>query len=239
VRSNQERREPASRQGRGAQGHSVRYLASRERSLDDRRRGVGDRDQQMGIRSFADRGDRYMPPAVAAGHQKAKSMDQSMQEDVVSVAATPTSGEIKGAQAAKVVQGSQTIAVNTSQTGHVYAYDTPGERVCLGLAVWRDMRTMVRLTPDEAVQEAAMQMQDAVANHGKALLDSLTRIYKQDECSICLTNEPNIVFFQCGHSCICKACHDSTNPSMAAAKRCYLCRAPVAMCVVASLLPRA
>ena len=221
-RSDQERGGTRGDRGSGA-------MSSRGSDGNDRYRGVGDRDRGM------------MSAAVATGRRMAttsKSIGRPMQEDVVAVAATPSSGEIKGAQAAKVVQGSQTISVTTSQTGHVYAYNTPGERVCLGLAVWRDMRTMVRLTPVEAEQEAVMQMQDAVANHGQALLDSLTRIYKQDECSICLTNEPNIVFFQCGHSCICKACHDSTNPSTAA-KRCYLCRAPVAMCVVTSLLPRA
>ena len=102
------------------------------------------------------------------------------------------------------------------------------------------MRTMEQLTGKEALDEASMQMQDAIANQGKALLDSLKRVYKQEECSICLTNEPTVVFFQCGHSCLCDEClRDIDAGSTRAEKRCYLCRAPIAARIAASVLSAA
>ena len=30
--------------------------------------------------------------------------------------------------------------------------------------------------------------------------------FKSDECVICLTNSPNVLFCNCGHLCICKQC---------------------------------
>ena len=33
------------------------------------------------------------------------------------------------------------------------------------------------------------------------------KIFKSDECVICLTNPPNILFCKCGHICICKKCN--------------------------------
>ena len=33
-----------------------------------------------------------------------------------------------------------------------------------------------------------------------------TQIFESDECVICLTNPPNILFCNCGHLCLCEEC---------------------------------
>ena len=36
---------------------------------------------------------------------------------------------------------------------------------------------------------------------------NLFKIFKSDECIICLTNQPNIIFCNCGHLCYCAKCY--------------------------------
>ena len=37
------------------------------------------------------------------------------------------------------------------------------------------------------------------------------KTFKQDKCMICLNNEPNVMFCNCGHLCICSTCRKSLN----------------------------
>ena len=37
---------------------------------------------------------------------------------------------------------------------------------------------------------------------------NLFKIFKSDECIICLTNQPNILFCNCGHLCYCVNCYE-------------------------------
>ena len=34
-----------------------------------------------------------------------------------------------------------------------------------------------------------------------------TQTFKEDKCVICITNKPNILFYECGHLIICKECY--------------------------------
>ena len=42
---------------------------------------------------------------------------------------------------------------------------------------------------------------------------NLFKIFKSDECIICLTNKPNIIFCNCGHLCYCVKCYKIKTPS--------------------------
>ena len=42
---------------------------------------------------------------------------------------------------------------------------------------------------------------------------NLFKIFKSDECIICMTNEPNILFCNCGHLCECVKCYKIKTPS--------------------------
>lgn len=44
------------------------------------------------------------------------------------------------------------------------------------------------------------------------------KIYRSDECVICLNEKPDICFIPCGHLCVHKKCHPIDQ------KCCYLCR---------------
>lgn len=44
------------------------------------------------------------------------------------------------------------------------------------------------------------------------------KIYKEDKCVICFTNDSEIVFHKCGHQCICKTCSENE------INKCPLCR---------------
>ena len=42
---------------------------------------------------------------------------------------------------------------------------------------------------------------------------NLFKIFKSDECIICMTNKPNIIFCNCGHLCYCVKCYKIKTPS--------------------------
>ena len=42
---------------------------------------------------------------------------------------------------------------------------------------------------------------------------NIFKIFKSDECIICLTNQPNIIFCNCGHLCYCVKCYKIKTPS--------------------------
>ena len=42
---------------------------------------------------------------------------------------------------------------------------------------------------------------------------NLFKIFKSDECIICMDNKPNILFCNCGHLCICEECYKIKTPS--------------------------
>ena len=35
-----------------------------------------------------------------------------------------------------------------------------------------------------------------------------SKTYKSDECIVCLTNPPKVLFCNCGHLCLCEECDD-------------------------------
>ena len=60
-------------------------------------------------------------------------------------------------------------------------------------------RAIRRLEDDEEDQETKEEEQ--MINVGK--------IFKLDECVICLTNPPNVLFCNCGHLCLCAECDET------------------------------
>ena len=56
-----------------------------------------------------------------------------------------------------------------------------------------------------------------------AVYEKFPEEIKNDECVICLSNQPNVLFCQCGHLCICKECKDKIETPRGRAI-CPLCR---------------
>ena len=46
-----------------------------------------------------------------------------------------------------------------------------------------------------------------------------SKTFKSDECVICLTNPPNVLFCNCGHLCLCVECEE-----MKSLKFCPVCK---------------
>ena len=55
------------------------------------------------------------------------------------------------------------------------------------------------------------------------LYKKFSKKIKSDECVICLSNPPNVLFSQCGHLCACNKCEDILETERGRAK-CPLCR---------------
>ena len=53
--------------------------------------------------------------------------------------------------------------------------------------------------------------------------EKFSKKIKSDECVMCLSNTPNVLFYQCGHLCICKECENKLEKERGKAK-CPLCR---------------
>ena len=47
----------------------------------------------------------------------------------------------------------------------------------------------------------------------KPKIINLFKIFKSDECIICMDNKPNILFCNCGHLCECEGCYKIKTPS--------------------------
>ena len=48
----------------------------------------------------------------------------------------------------------------------------------------------------------------------KPKIINLFKIFKSDECIICMDNKPNILFCNCGHLCECEGCYKIKTPSI-------------------------
>ena len=55
------------------------------------------------------------------------------------------------------------------------------------------------------------------------IYEKISKEIKSDQCVICLSNPPNVLFCQCGHLCICKECEDILKTKKGRGK-CPLCR---------------
>ena len=60
--------------------------------------------------------------------------------------------------------------------------------------------------------------EDLMDNNKKII--NAEKIFKEDDCVICLTNPPNILFCNCGHLCVCEEC-SKTGESL---EKCPICK---------------
>ena len=50
------------------------------------------------------------------------------------------------------------------------------------------------------------QNNELILSHEKTKIINPSKIFKSEECIICLTNPPNVLFCNCGHLCLCLEC---------------------------------
>ena len=135
---------------------------------------------------------------------------------------------VMDSKSARLEYGERHITVNSSHTGHEYAYDRAGAPCVLGLSV----APAIQFTPADR-QMTPSQLEVAardliIAFVERKYADFLAhKTYESDSCVICLDNGPDVCFVSCGHICTHRKC-------AASLQKCPVCRAEIA----ARLQPR-
>jgi hypothetical protein len=144
----------------------------------------------------------------------------------------PTRKEMASAQVANIVSGDTTIEVNSRATHVVYAFDKPAKQLCMGLAVWRDLRVI----PDELAHfqikaVSKILLDEAVSGENTRLLKQISTRFVEEKCVVCLEQSSSVVFYACGHQCTCDACAVQLGEQ----PKCCMCRSLVTAMVPATV----
>ena len=151
------------------------------------------------------------------------SLAQDRHEAKVSTTgAMPSQQQIGATQLGTMVKGSQVVHVDSNKTGAQYAYEAVGERIVIGLSVWRDMQIYNALAIGEDMQLATVMLNDAIVNKSLALRAELKVVFDAAECVVCLENPPSLVTIRCGHKCMCQECWSMTTGMHR--QKCPVCR---------------
>jgi len=119
---------------------------------------------------------------------------------------------------AAAVAAGRRVEVHSVETGRMYAFDRPSAPCILGLSVAPALCLLpehLSLLPElieEAKASIVALMQGKVAD-----LLAGTKVFKEDECVLCLDEQPDTVLLTCGHQCLHGAC-------AAGLTRCPVCR---------------
>lgn len=120
---------------------------------------------------------------------------------------------------ANISVGDEVIQVNSTQTDIMYDYDKISKPCILGLSVMQGFKLKV-LSDDQIKTELTDLIKRYIGNAYAELISQM-KVYNSDTCIICLTEQPNVLFYRCGHICIDKAC-------MTKMDRCPICRQNIA-----------
>lgn len=125
---------------------------------------------------------------------------------------------------ASTVLGGEKIDVTTVFTGIEYSYDSASESCVIGLSISDKIEFNDNSNDDYLLELAKEIITDVIKNASKEMLGKITRIYKSDECSICLESDEerrlDAIFYQCGHQC----CHYECSQKL---DKCPLCRGTI------------
>ena len=124
--------------------------------------------------------------------------------------------DVGSTQAAELKHGDR-VAVQSSYTGHDYAYEHCSEPTVLCMSIWEDMK-FLGLTNIE--EELAEEVEEWVKNEGKALIESLNAIFKADTCVVDLESEADTIVCTCGHQCL-------NHANVGNLRKCPMCRLPI------------
>lgn len=142
----------------------------------------------------------------------------SAEKGHVGSAAFTTDVDVGTTQAGELTYGEH-VNVFSQSTGHEYAYEHASVPTVLCMSIWDEMKFLPLLDTIEKLLEE--EVTEWIENEGKALIESLNAIYKEDKCVIDLESEADTIICTCGHQCIN---HENVSSSL---RRCPICRSPV------------
>eukprot|EP00579_Thalassiosira_antarctica_P021002 CAMPEP_0201961736 /NCGR_PEP_ID=MMETSP0904-20121228/8112_1 /ASSEMBLY_ACC=CAM_ASM_000553 /TAXON_ID=420261 /ORGANISM="Thalassiosira antarctica, Strain CCMP982" /LENGTH=434 /DNA_ID=CAMNT_0048507981 /DNA_START=78 /DNA_END=1382 /DNA_ORIENTATION=+ len=126
--------------------------------------------------------------------------------------------DVGSTQAGELTYGEH-INVCSGYTGHEYAYEYASEPTVLCMSIWTDLKFLPLVNTIEKMLEA--EVEEWMDNEGKALIESLNAIFKEDKRVLDLESEADTIICACGHQCIN---HKNVSSNL---RRCPLCRSPV------------
>jgi hypothetical protein len=120
--------------------------------------------------------------------------------------------------------GESRVNANTQEVHNcdvLYKESSAPVSICLSVLNPAKVHFMPKITTDVtrgALECAACYFEDG----NKRLLQLVTQEFPEQECVICLSNVPELLFVKCGHKAACKACGERS-----IVDKCPLCRAPI------------
>lgn len=138
-----------------------------------------------------------------------------------------TGENIMNSKAATINYGEQ-IQVSSGTTNVDYDYEKNSVKCMIGLSV----ETSLTFTPwvksqaesEEMLNEFVLKKLDVYSN---------IKPYKEENCVICLDNQPDTILFSCAHQCLCTECSKAGKLS-----KCPVCRGFISASIKASDLGR-
>ena len=61
---------------------------------------------------------------------------------------------------------------------------------------------------EEDIEEERIRREEEEEEEKRNKQINTDKTFKSDECVICLTNSPNVLFCNCGHLCLCEECEE-------------------------------
>ena len=111
---------------------------------------------------------------------------------------------IMNSQAASIKYG-QKLEVNSIETGIEYDFDKSCSRCVIGLSI-SDKLTFF---PEADIQSLVEDSKELIKEYQESkYVSTLEKVFDLGDCCICLDENPDTVFYQCGHKCIHIACID-------------------------------
>lgn len=121
---------------------------------------------------------------------------------------------IMNSNAASISYGRH-VEVNSAETGIVYDYDKSCARCVIGLSVSDKLEFYPEPDIQELIEDSKLLFKEYQENK---YIEVLSRVYDMGDCCICLEEDPNTIFYQCGHKCIHILCIDKD------INKCPVCR---------------
>ena len=87
-----------------------------------------------------------------------------------------------------------------------FFYKYPTKPFKFSLRIWMYPEELRRVLPLEARRSKYYEQAESEEESEEEPIINIEKSFKSDECIICLTNLPNVLFCNCGHLCICEEC---------------------------------
>lgn len=128
--------------------------------------------------------------------------------------------DVMDSKVGNIVVGDDTVSVTSQHTDISYDFDRHSMPCVLGVSVMEGFKLKKCLSTTELENEIKQLIQSYVENTFQNLISQM-QVYAESNCCVCLNENPDTVFFRCGHKCTDYVCAIQV-------ETCPLCRSVVA-----------